>query len=180
MRPAAPGEVYRAFHVLEKPEKTVTFEMDVRPPTRGRSVSRSGRGSRCSDDRGSCSLDRALSPGYRMHVLNVDDNGNSAPQRQPDVTPTDTEGIAAAPRPTSPTARRASSPLPLPRRRGSHIRRDNARHAFIVLDNDNGNNDNGNNSNLNNNNNTTGSGMLDVPRGRGGWVPSWYNAPTSI
>ncbi|XP_049861905.1 serine/arginine repetitive matrix protein 1-like [Schistocerca gregaria] len=180
LRPAAPGEVYRAFHVLEKPEKTVTFEMDVRPPTRGRSVSRSGRGSRCSDDRGSCSLDRALSPGYRMHVLNVDDNGNSAPQRQPDVASTDTEGTAAAPRPTSPTARRASSPLPLPRRRGSHIRRDNARHAFIVLDNDNGNNDNGNNSNLNNNNNTTRSGMLDVPRGRGGWVPSWYNAPTSI
>ncbi|XP_046994212.1 serine/arginine repetitive matrix protein 1-like [Schistocerca americana] len=180
LRPAAPGEVYRAFHVLEKPEKTVTFEMDVRPPTRGRSVSRSGRGSRCSDERGSCSLDRALSPGYRMQVLNVDDNGNSAPQRQPDVAPTDTEGTAAAPRPTSPTARRASSPLPLPRRRGSHIRRDNARHAFIVLDNDNGNNDNGNNSNLNNNNNTTRSGMLDVPRGRGGWVPSWYNAPTSI
>ncbi|XP_049957837.1 serine/arginine repetitive matrix protein 1-like [Schistocerca serialis cubense] len=169
LRPAAPGEVYRAFHVLEKPEKTVTFEMDVRPPTRGRSVSRSGRGSRCSDERGSCSLDRALSPGYRMHVLNVDDNGNSAPQRQPDVAPTDTEGTAAAPRSTSPTARRASSPLPLPRRRGSHIRRDNARHAFIVLDNDNGNNENGNNSNLNNNNNTTRSGMLDVPRGRGGW-----------
>lgn len=29
-------DVFRAFHVLEKPEKTVTFEMDVRPPTRGR------------------------------------------------------------------------------------------------------------------------------------------------